>query len=124
MKSLYDKNWRYTKDGDSLDRVTNNVLAPIFREWVEQGYSPREISHLMQQIVTDIECETILSKPVTYTRQEVVKAREGGKDFWSWYTGGKQHIFESPTPSNIKDAVLVLPKEGVILNLPMIMRGF
>jgi hypothetical protein len=123
MNSLYDKNWRYTIDADRLDRAVNAAIQPIFQEFLKEGFSPREISHLIQQVVTDIECESILFHPVTYTRQQVIKAKNKGKDFWCWYMDNQQHIFQTPTPGNIKDVVLVLPREEEIPNLPIIMRG-
>lgn len=61
IKSLYDDKARYTSQASDLDAETYHALLSIFNKWIKEGYSPREISHLMQATVIDVECSTVLS---------------------------------------------------------------
>lgn len=40
---------------------TSKVLMPIFNEYVQQGFSPREVSHIMVLEVIELEFENMLS---------------------------------------------------------------
>lgn len=59
-ESLYDENHRYTALADGLDARARSALQPIFDEYVKFGFTPREISHLIQTTVFEIEHETLL----------------------------------------------------------------
>lgn len=59
-ESLYDDDYRYTALADGLDARVRAALQPIFDEYVKFGFSPREISHLIQTTVFEIEHETLL----------------------------------------------------------------
>jgi hypothetical protein len=59
-KSLYDSNHRYTPEGSSLDMATTRAVETIFNDYVKKGFSPREISHVMEAVVRDLELEAIL----------------------------------------------------------------
>ncbi len=61
MKSLYDTDHRYTSDARELSEATIAALKHIFAKYVEQGYSPREIAHLMQADVADLEVSSVLN---------------------------------------------------------------
>ena len=58
--SLYDKTNRYTEDALVLATQAEDVLDKVFLKWVAAGYSPREISHVIHGVVTDMELEEIL----------------------------------------------------------------
>ena len=60
MKSLYNKNYRYTSEAEAIDREAHNALKLIFKEWYKNGYSPREIAHIINGTVTDFELESVL----------------------------------------------------------------
>lgn len=51
MKSLYNKDYRYTQDAMDLDQQTFLALKNIWDKFIAMGYSPREISHVMQDSV-------------------------------------------------------------------------
>lgn len=68
MKSLYDKNHRYEPIGMTLDSQATEAIKPIFDRFVEYGFSPREISHMIQSAVDMLELEAVMDK-----KQEVVK---------------------------------------------------
>jgi hypothetical protein len=56
-KSLYTETESYSLDAQSLDLETEKVLRPIIEKWMENGYSLREISHVMAKSVHGLECE-------------------------------------------------------------------
>jgi hypothetical protein len=60
MKSLYDHNHRYTPEADALSNETHLALQGIFDRYIAQGYSPREISHIMQADVWELELSAVL----------------------------------------------------------------
>lgn len=64
MKSLFDNNFRYTNTAANLDAEANSVIKPIFDRYVDIGYSPREISCILSNMVNDLECEAVLSKGI------------------------------------------------------------
>lgn len=63
MRSLYDSDFRYTPDAINLAGKVGDFLAHQMNEFVAKGYSPREVAHVMQGAILEVECETILSKP-------------------------------------------------------------
>ena len=60
MKSLYNKDFRYTKEAQILDREAHNAIEYMFDRWLAKGYSPREVSHIIKEAVTDFELEAVL----------------------------------------------------------------
>jgi len=60
MKTLYDENHRYTPDATGLSANVGRALHSIFKDYIELGYSPIEISHIMHSVVFDLEMESIL----------------------------------------------------------------
>jgi len=60
MKRLFDENANYTPRASELDVKAHNTIKDTFIECAKEGYSPREVSYIIQQAVTDIELETIL----------------------------------------------------------------
>ena len=60
--SLYDENWRYTNDALEMDASISVEIDKAFRKYIEKGYSPREISHLITHTVLSCELEHVLSK--------------------------------------------------------------
>ena len=62
-KSLYDGDHRYTREAKALGDKTYDALRHIFEEYVEAGYSPREVSHIIQAEVNDLEYSRVLMCP-------------------------------------------------------------
>ena len=62
MKSLYNEDHRYTytKPAEALDMATFQAINPLFMKWAEDGYSPREIAHIMQAAINEMELNTII----------------------------------------------------------------
>ena len=55
MTSLYDEHHKYTPDAQALDTSVSNALEPIFKHYTETlGYSPREVSQIMQSAAYEI----------------------------------------------------------------------
>ena len=59
-ESLYDRDSRYTEEAQALHDRAHGVLRPIFKDFFNAGYSPREIAHIMQEVARDLESEAIL----------------------------------------------------------------
>lgn len=60
MKSLFTENHKYTDQALTLGSETSKALEDIFKKYIDLGYSPREIAHLMHQEITDIELMEVL----------------------------------------------------------------
>lgn len=61
MQSLYrETDHRYTPEADELDRRAATVIRPLFNEFVQKGFSPREIAHILQGCVTEWELEHVI----------------------------------------------------------------
>jgi hypothetical protein len=66
MKSLYIQDedpinkYRYNADGQALDAETHKAISAVFEKFVEDGFSPREISHIMQGTIMERELEAII----------------------------------------------------------------
>ena len=58
MRSLFDKNGRYTPIALELDREAFDVLEPFFQKYEE--FSPRDVAHILSLAVSDLECGCIL----------------------------------------------------------------
>lgn len=59
-KSLYTETFRFNMAGITLQAEASKALSPLFKAYIEMGYSPREITHALQWAINDIELETIL----------------------------------------------------------------
>jgi hypothetical protein len=60
MLSLFDENHKYTDHGKYLDLAADAALKQIFEKFLQLGYSPREISHIIQLKVTEFETQAIV----------------------------------------------------------------
>lgn len=60
MKTLYDKNGKYTHETNHFELRIENAIRDIFNEYVDKGYSPRELSHLAQSAVYQLELMAML----------------------------------------------------------------
>lgn len=57
---LYDEYSHYTSDARALDQATSNAIWDLFQTYRAAGYCPREISHVMQEAIRDIESQMVL----------------------------------------------------------------
>src|SRR5260221_2035736 len=61
MSSLYrSEDQRYTEAACDLSEVTGNCVSYLFREYIQKGYPPREISHVIISAVFDIELRAVV----------------------------------------------------------------
>ena len=60
MTSLYDKDYRYTEWATILGEQTENALTDIFTNFVDEGFSPREIAHIMCATVAQLELMEVI----------------------------------------------------------------
>lgn len=58
--SLFDKDFRYTPDASRISDQFNAAVHDIFARAVANGFSPREVSHLLIGEAHDLECSTVL----------------------------------------------------------------
>lgn len=81
MKSLYDKNFKYTEDALAFANEIFNAIRPIFEKYSKIGFSPRELSHIAQAEIMDKELDTILSidYSLTPTCSHSVRTLKGNK---------------------------------------------
>jgi hypothetical protein len=60
MKSLFDKNARYSERASQINEEIYDILKPKIRQYSSEGYSPREIEILMLEAICDITCSEML----------------------------------------------------------------
>lgn len=60
MKSLYEEDARYIIDAINLWNDVTKAINPIFKNYIDKGYSIRDISHVAQATITDFENEHVL----------------------------------------------------------------
>jgi hypothetical protein len=60
MKNIFRDDERYSDVANTLDEETHALLKPLFQRYVSEGYSPRQISHLMHLTVLDLETTSVL----------------------------------------------------------------
>ncbi|RKX63746.1 MAG: hypothetical protein DRP42_07280 [Tenericutes bacterium] len=60
MKQLYGKKGEYTQEARDLHKEADDLIRPLFDKCVADGYSPRDVSHLIKAAIGDIELETVL----------------------------------------------------------------
>ena len=61
MKSLFDENFRYTPAAIDIANDIDMALALIFNRRISEGYSPREIAHVIQGEVSSYELTHVLN---------------------------------------------------------------
>lgn len=61
-KCCYDKNQDYTQYGLKIERAATMALEDIARDYVEQGFSIREIANLFHRAVIEVECKVRVRK--------------------------------------------------------------
>lgn len=61
MKTLFDKNFKYTLSGTDVFTHVCSVLDSLFDGLVNMGYSPRELAVILHHAVTDSECKAVLN---------------------------------------------------------------
>ena len=58
MKSLYDENYKYNQAANLLNTAAYNALKVLFDTWLKEEYGPREIAHVINGVVMDLELES------------------------------------------------------------------
>jgi hypothetical protein len=57
---LFTESGQYTEESSQLDIEVYQALFPILSKWVDAGYSPREIAHVMEHSVFDLELNEMM----------------------------------------------------------------
>ena len=59
---LYDPiSFKYTPKGVELDVRVKQTLKPLISEYMEQGYSPRDIAHIIIHNMITLESSIVIS---------------------------------------------------------------
>lgn len=59
-KNLFTETGRYTSEAVVLEAEVTTALAPIFKKYLDQGYSSREIEYIASAASSDIALEARL----------------------------------------------------------------
>lgn len=63
MKRLFnDTDERWTEEGMALDEQLQRAIQPIVKDWIENGYSIRDIQLIAQGTILDITLSQLLDK--------------------------------------------------------------
>lgn len=65
MTSLFDQNFHYCDRAHDLDRELRRFLRPIYEEFMEEGYSPREVTAMVIHAAVTAENRLIAEWTVT-----------------------------------------------------------
>lgn len=69
MKSLFDENFKYTKEASNLEAEFYKAgVDTLFSKYVELGYSPREIFYILSQSLNDMSLNELLGFPSNNTK--------------------------------------------------------
>lgn len=60
MKRLYDDKDGYNCLGSQLDAEIRNTINDLFLKYYNQGYSARDISHVLSNLIYEIEHITLV----------------------------------------------------------------
>lgn len=63
----------YNGDAKTLDSEASKIIRPLFKKYIEKGYNPRDISHILSAVVGIEECEFILTR----NAKKALAKREG-----------------------------------------------
>jgi hypothetical protein len=61
MVSLYNEDHTISEIGNQLDVETHTAVSELFDRWIQTyGYSPREVSQIMQSTIHELELTTVI----------------------------------------------------------------
>lgn len=60
MKAFYDEKYRQTDESREFGNEIQETVEPIFKRYLDMGFSIRDLSHEAQAIMRDIELDYIL----------------------------------------------------------------
>jgi hypothetical protein len=97
---MYDKDFRYTATATEIDSYTYHALHIMFEEFVERGFSPRDIAHVMHAAVTDLELSAVLDVPLSHEEIKCIDHSCGVCDDCENYmndnANGYTHLCDKP----------------------------
>lgn len=62
MKSLFDKDERYSSEGNKLSSELSLAMSSIMNKWIERGYKIREVESVAHGVVLDVALSNLLEK--------------------------------------------------------------
>lgn len=57
---LFDEHGQYTDVALNLDMTASLAIRPFFEEYMTMGFSPREISHVINHAILGVEMEEMM----------------------------------------------------------------
>jgi predicted alpha-1,6-mannanase (GH76 family) len=70
MRSLFDENGKYLPWAQELSDWAEQMLMPAMRKYLHDGFSIRDISHVVMLAAHDAELELILEQEVEQNRTQ------------------------------------------------------
>ena len=61
MKSLYDKESLQTNESQKFAEEIEAIICPVFKKYLEKGFSVRDLSHEAQSAIRDHELDHMVS---------------------------------------------------------------
>jgi len=77
---LFDKDDRYTGIALEFDRQITLAIEPIFREYVQQGGSPRTLAYIANGAIFDVHLNIMLSEEFLQRNRGGESVSESGKE--------------------------------------------
>lgn len=60
MPSFFEgSSFEYSNQARELDAEFVALLTPVYKKWVDKGYSPREISYILNSVAAEVEVFSI-----------------------------------------------------------------
>jgi hypothetical protein len=75
-KRLFDENSKYNQDANRLDRMMANVVRPLVKQFMEEGFCPRDIEYVLDGAVSMEVLSAIMNNDVA--RYKARKEAVGG----------------------------------------------
>ena len=70
MKSLFDKNFKYTDEAALIENRWSALLMQDFNHFYSLGFSPKEIAVVLHNLISEIELETIIKNDSKVDKNE------------------------------------------------------
>lgn len=61
MKKIYNENDSFSDTAQEIEREFYHLVKPLFDRWIAEGYSIRELSHLLQGSISEMEIMTVIT---------------------------------------------------------------
>jgi hypothetical protein len=77
VKRLFNDDERYTSIALDLDLEASRVIAPLFKKYIQLGFSIREIEYVIDKTVIDVSCLEIIELGVKKYKAKKEENKKG-----------------------------------------------